>query len=169
MPRKSPFQIELSAVESVELSRRATEYTFPYFEVVRAKMILMAADGMDNDEIAARLHAGRDVVSQWRKRFSQERLAGLQERARPERPRVFPPPELTVGIKSLACEFPAALGLPLSRLNVADVAPHAQRSGLVARISDSTPPGVGGTRTRFVHGSTAAGFFRAIRPFRPRA
>ncbi len=48
------------------------------------------------------------------------------------------PSELTVGIKSLACEFPAALGLPLSRLNVADVAPHAQRSGLVARISDST-------------------------------
>jgi len=48
------------------------------------------------------------------------------------------PPELTVEIKALACELPATLGLPLSRLSVADVARHAQRSGLVAHISDST-------------------------------
>jgi DDE superfamily endonuclease len=34
--------------------------------------------------------------------------------------------------------LPATLGLPLSRLSVADVARHAQHSGLVARISDST-------------------------------
>ena len=38
----------------------------------------------------------------------------------------------------MACELPATLGLPLSRLSVADVARHAQRSGLVARISNST-------------------------------
>ena len=91
MPRKSPFRIELSAAEYAELNRRATRYTLPYFEVVRAKMILMAANGMDNDEIAARLDIGRDVVSQWRKRFFKERIAGLEERARPGRPRVFPP------------------------------------------------------------------------------
>ena len=91
MPRKSPFRIELSPDEFGELSRRATKYTLPYFEVVRAKMILMAADGMDNDQIAARLDTRREVVSQWRKRFFKERLAGLEERARPGRPRVFPP------------------------------------------------------------------------------
>ena len=91
MPRKSPFRIELSVDESNELSRRASKYTLPYFEVLRAKMILMAADGLGNDEIAARLDTGREVVSQWRKRFFKERLAGLEERARPGRPRVFPP------------------------------------------------------------------------------
>lgn len=48
------------------------------------------------------------------------------------------PPELTVEIKALACELPASLGLPLSRLSVADVARQAERTGLVARISDST-------------------------------
>jgi hypothetical protein len=98
MPRKSPFLIELSKAESAELNRRAIRYTLPYCEVVRAKMILMAADGMDNDEIAARLDTRREVVSQWRKRFFKERLAGLEERARPGRPRdalgSFPP-ELT--------------------------------------------------------------------------
>ena len=91
MPRKSPFQIELSPDEFAELSRRAVKYTLPYFEVVRAKMILMAANGMDNDQIAARLDTRREVVSQWRKRFFKERLAGLEERARPGRPRAFPP------------------------------------------------------------------------------
>lgn len=48
------------------------------------------------------------------------------------------PPELTVEIKALACELPATLGLPLSRLSVADVARQAKCSGLIARISDST-------------------------------
>ena len=91
MPRRSPFRITLSAAESNELSRRATRYTLPYFEVVRAKMILMAAQGMGNDEIAARLDTRREVVSQWRQRFFRERLAGLEERARSGRPRVFPP------------------------------------------------------------------------------
>jgi len=91
MPRKSPFRIDLSVDEATELRRRAVKYTLPYFEVVRAKMILMAADGMDNDEIAARLDTRREVVSQWRKRFCKERLAGLEERARPGRPRAFSP------------------------------------------------------------------------------
>lgn len=91
MPRESPFHIELSAAEAAELNRRAAKYTLPYFEVIRAKMILMAAAGIDNDEIAARLDTRREVVSQWRKRFFRDRLAGLDERARPGRPRVFPP------------------------------------------------------------------------------
>jgi hypothetical protein len=91
MPRESPFRIVLSPDESAELSRRAVKYTLPYFEVVRAKMILMAAEGMDNHEIAARLDTRREVVSQWRQRFFKQRLAGLEETARPGRPRVFPP------------------------------------------------------------------------------
>ena len=57
----------------------------PYFEVQRAKMILMAAQGMSNDEISTRLDTRREVVSLWRKRFYKERLAGLEERARPGR------------------------------------------------------------------------------------
>lgn len=87
MPRKSPFAIELSTDEATELNRRATQYTRPYFEVVRARMILLAALGLDNDEIAARLDTRREVVSQWRKRFFTDRLSGLDERARPGRPK----------------------------------------------------------------------------------
>ena len=91
MPRQSPYRIELSTMEAAELNRRAARYTLPYFEVVRARMILLAALGIDNDEIAARLDTRREVVSQWRKRFFTDRLAGLDERARPGRPRRLPP------------------------------------------------------------------------------
>ncbi len=91
MPRNSPFAIVLSDSEKQELSRRAAKYTLPYFEVQRARMILHAAAGQSNDEIARRLDTRREVVSLWRKRFFTERLAGLQELPRPGRPRSFPP------------------------------------------------------------------------------
>jgi len=91
MPRISPYSIVLSAPEERELRRRAAKYTLPYFEVVRARMILLAAEGLPNDRIAARLDARREVVSMWRKRFFEDRMAGLEEHPRPGRPRVFPP------------------------------------------------------------------------------
>jgi hypothetical protein len=91
MPRSIPFTITLSPVEEAELRRRAGKYTLPYFQVQRAKMILYAADGMPNDEIAACLDTRREVVSLWRKRFFANRLSGLEEHARPGRPRTFSP------------------------------------------------------------------------------
>ena len=91
MPRSSPFAITLSPVEEAELRRRATRYTLPYFQVQRAKMILHAAASMPNDEIAACLDTRREVVSVWRKRFFVNRLPGLEEHARPGRPRTFSP------------------------------------------------------------------------------
>ncbi len=91
MPRKSPFEIKLSRQEREILESRARKYTLPYFEVLRARMILLAAEGLSNDEIGAALSVGRDVVSLWRKRFFHERVGGLEERPRPGRPPGFSP------------------------------------------------------------------------------
>jgi len=91
MPRKSPYEIRLTSQERQELKRRAQKHTLPYFQVVRARMILLAAERLSNDEIAQSLSARREVVSLWRKRFFEQRLLGLEERPRPGRPRVFPP------------------------------------------------------------------------------
>ena len=91
MPRRSPYAIVLSQDEAEELRRRAGKYTLPYFQVVRAKMILLAAAGLSNEAIAQCLHTRREVVSLWRQRFYDQRLAGLAERPRPGRPRGFPP------------------------------------------------------------------------------
>ncbi len=91
MPRQSLFRIVLTPEEARALERRARKYTLPYFQVARAKMILLAAHGLANDEIAAALSTRREVVSLWRKRFFEQRIEGLEERPRPGRPRAFPP------------------------------------------------------------------------------
>ena len=91
MPRKSPYRISLTRVEARELIARAQKYTLPYFQVVRAKMVLLASKGLSNDEIAHQLSTRREVVSMWRKRFFEKRLLGLEDLDRPGRPRVFPP------------------------------------------------------------------------------
>ena len=91
MPRKSPYSIVLDQATREALECRARRYTSAYRDVVRARIVLMAAKGMDNDEIALRLNTTRDVVSMWRKRFFEEGLAGLEERPRRGRPAVFPP------------------------------------------------------------------------------
>jgi hypothetical protein len=91
MPKNSPYSIILTADEERELNRRAAKYTLAYFRVIRAKIILLAAQGLGNDEIAAKLDTRREVVSMWRKRFFEQRLEGLEERPRPGRPRSFPP------------------------------------------------------------------------------
>src|SRR5208282_2106761 len=91
MPRKSPFPIVLSVAERAELEKIARKYTSPYYMVVRAKAILMAAQDMENDVIGQRLGLPRQIVSKWRKRFYDERLQGLEDRSRPGRPSGFPP------------------------------------------------------------------------------
>ncbi len=91
MPRASPFVIELSRGERVELLARSRKYTSPYRNVIRARIVLLAGQGLSNDIIAARLDTPRQIVSKWRKRFHEQRLSGLDEQPRGGRPARFSP------------------------------------------------------------------------------
>jgi len=91
MPRSSPFIIELSPAEREALESTSHRYTAPYRDVVRARIVLYAAAGAENREIARRLELPVQIVSKWRKRFFEERLAGLAERPRTGRPPASPP------------------------------------------------------------------------------
>lgn len=91
MPRKSPYRIILTAKENCRLQEMARKYTSPYLDVVRAKIILLAAESLENKQIGARLDLPRQIVSKWRKRFFEQRLEGLQDRPRCGRPRSFSP------------------------------------------------------------------------------
>jgi len=91
MPRVSPYPIMLTREERQCLHKIAAQYTSPYCEVVRAKVILLAADGLENTQIGEQLDVPRQIVSKWRKRFFQQRLAGLENLPRRGRPRSFPP------------------------------------------------------------------------------
>ena len=87
MPRKSPYVIKLTDHERRELESRARRYTLPYREVMRAKIVLLAAKGLDNHEIAERLDTRREIVWSWRKRFYEKGLVGLDELPRRGRPK----------------------------------------------------------------------------------
>ena len=91
MPRISPYSTTLAEAERAEHEAGARRYTSPYSDVVRARIVLYAAEGLGNYEIAARLDTPRQVVSKWRKRFFDQRLAGLTDLPRGGRPPSFSP------------------------------------------------------------------------------
>ena len=69
--------MNLSSEERQTLESMARKYTSPYCDVIRAKIVLLADEGLSNDVIASRLDTPRQIVSKWRKRFALARLPGL--------------------------------------------------------------------------------------------
>jgi transposase len=129
--------IVLSDADRKVLEERARAYTLPHAEVVRAKIVLLAADGVANTVIAERLDVHVDVVSRWRKRFCEKGIDGLADRKRSGRPRVFAA-EVVAEVKAMACAPPSEREVPLSRWSSAELAAQARAEGLVASVSAST-------------------------------
>jgi transposase len=88
MPRKAP-KIALSQEEREKLERLIRKETAEQREVLRAKIILLANEEKENKDIAAELGISQQIVSKWRKRFSQERKEGLGDKPRPGKPKKF--------------------------------------------------------------------------------
>jgi hypothetical protein len=127
----------LSSAEELELKKIASKYTSPYYQVVRAKVILMAAQGLDNNTIGQRLDLPRQIMSKWRKRFFEQSLKDCTIVLGPDDRPVFPP-NVVMEVKVLACELPGERGIPLSRFSTAEIAAEVIRRGIVAQISGST-------------------------------
>ena len=81
MARSSPYRIELSVEQERELSRRAAAYSGPWRDVVRRRSYSQPK-GLSNAAIAERLVSRVKSVSEWRKRFFEERMPGLDERGK---------------------------------------------------------------------------------------
>ena len=137
MSRSSPFVVTLPDADRAELQRRARCYSAPHAEVVRAKIVLLAADGLENTVIAARLDVHAGVVCRWRKRFAHEGMSGLADRQRSGRPRVFSA-AVVAEVKAMACEPPEDRDVPQSRWSTADLAAQAVEEGLVESVARST-------------------------------
>jgi transposase len=91
MARQSPFVIELDDEDRRRLESLARRRTAEQRMVVRARIVLAAANGEENVSIAGRLGVALNTVIKWRKRFCEEGMDGLLERKRSGRPRAFPP------------------------------------------------------------------------------
>ncbi len=81
--------IVLNVEEKRILENIANLRTAPYRKVQRARLILLAAEGMTNTAIAWEVKLQRSMVVKWRQRFIGERLAGLEDRPRPGKPRQY--------------------------------------------------------------------------------
>jgi transposase len=79
--------IKLSEEERTTLQKWSRGRSTPARLVKRAQVILLAAEGQRNDEIAKQVGLARGPVGVWRKRFAERRLAGIERDApRPGRP-----------------------------------------------------------------------------------
>ena len=117
---------EREALEAV--SRRATA---PFRLVQRARIVLLAADGLPGSVIAARLGVCEDAARKWRRRYREQRVDGLAAAPRPGWPRKFAA-RAVAEVKALACEPPAASGRPLARWTCPELASEAAANGILA-------------------------------------
>jgi len=137
MPVISVHVIELSEEERAELARRSRRARTEVRDASRARIILAAAHGTPNQQIADRLGVHVDTVRKWRSRFAQRGLDGLDDLPRSGRPRVFDAAAVAE-VKALACQLPAETGTPLSRWSHAELAAEAVSRRIVESVSVST-------------------------------
>jgi transposase len=137
MAMASPYRVMLTERDRRVLLRRSRAERCPHRDVQRAQIVLAAAEGKANAAIARRLGICADTVRKWRARFCAEGLAGLADRPRPGRRRIFPA-TAEAEVKVLACALPAEVGVPLSRWSVAELAAEVVTRGVVPAISPST-------------------------------
>ncbi len=87
MPSPVPSSVELSAAERVQLESWLRRRTSAQALALRSRIVLLAAEGLSNVEIARRLGVQRNTVAKWRSRFLEHRLDGLTDEPRPGQPR----------------------------------------------------------------------------------
>jgi len=133
-----PPQVALSDEERRELEALARGHRTAQQAALRARIILAAADGENNSQIARRLGIEADTARLWRTRWLA--LAALSVAARlADAPRAGGPcrisAEQVCRIVALACELPAASGRPISQWTGREVADEVIARGIVAAIS----------------------------------
>ena len=135
MPLLRAVPVMLSAGERKTLKKRVRGAKTAHRDRLRAQIVLSAACGRDNARIARDLGISQDTARKWRGRFAGRGLDGLADLPRPGRPRRIS--ELTrAAVVALACQLPAATGVPLSRWTGPELLAEIIKAGLA-------PPAVG--------------------------
>jgi len=87
MPTPAAVVVELTDEERACLEAWSRRRKTAQALALRSRIVLAAADGAANYEIAEQLGVSRPTVTKWRNRFAQRRLEGLLDEPRPGRPR----------------------------------------------------------------------------------
>jgi len=143
--------VELNEQERQGLETLVRRYSTPQQVAQRGRIILGAAAGFNNSQIARQLGLDVDTVRFWRNRWLGLRAASLEdpsagsgqalsleERLR-DAPRPGAParitPEAVCQIVALACEAPSQSGRPISQWTGREIADEVTKRGIVDRIS----------------------------------
>ncbi len=138
-----PPSVALSAEQRSELERLVRGHTTAQQVALRARMILGAADGLNNAQIARQLGVAVDTVRYWRTRWLGLAAASLEDLSVQERlsdaPRPGAParitPQQVCKVLELACEAPERSGRPISQWTAREIADEIIKRGIVDTIS----------------------------------
>ncbi len=138
-----PPAIELADVERQELERLVRRHTTPQQLALRARIVLAAADGANNGQIARQLAVSVEMVRRWRDRWLALQPAAVNDLPLADRltdaPRPGKPVQITAEqvcqIVALACEPPVESQRPISQWTGREIADEIKQRGIVAQIS----------------------------------
>ena len=138
-----PAALELTGEERRGLAALVCGHTTPQQVALRARLVLAAATGENNAQVARRLGVAVETARLWRGRWLGLRALPLAELSVAERledaPRPGSPGRITAEqvcrITALACEAPAASARPISQWTGREIADEAGARGIVAAIS----------------------------------
>ena len=139
-----PPPIDLAAAERHALERLTRRPSTPQQLALRAQIVLVAAAGANNCQIARQLDVSLDMVRRWRERWLACQAASLEDLSVAERlthaPRPGTPVRITAEqvakIVALACEPPADADRPISHWTGREIADEIKKRGIVDEISD---------------------------------
>jgi putative transposase len=138
-----PPTIELTDVLRQDLEALTRRHSTPQQLAVRARIVLAAADGANNGQIARQLDVSVGMVRRWRERWLALQPAAREDLPVVERltdaPRPGKPVRITDAqvcqIQALACETPAGSARPISQWTGRELADEIKQRGIVDRIS----------------------------------
>jgi len=143
MAGPKPPAVNLSEAEQQGLEKLIKAHSTPQQIVLRARIVLTASQGRNNEQVGRELHVGVDMVRHWRQRWLAGQGIPLTELSVEERlhdlPRAGKPSALTADqlcqITALACEKPEQSERPISHWSGREMADEIVKRGIVAHIS----------------------------------
>lgn len=139
MSGKTAPKIELTLEERETLNQITRKHLASQRLVHRARIILLADEGITYRETARILKTNRHAVTKWRTRWLENKnlkcLNRLQDAVRPGVAATFTPEQICQ-IVAIACEKPEQSQRPISHWTPREVADEAKRRKIVATISE---------------------------------
>jgi hypothetical protein len=143
MKGPKPPAVDLSEAERQGLEKLVKAHSTSQQIALRARIILTASQGLNNEQVGRALHVGVDMVRHWRQRWLAGQAIPLSELSVEERlhdlPRAGKASAITADqrcqMEALACEKPEQSERPISQWSGREIADELMKRGIIAQIS----------------------------------